>query len=69
MDATRNNAGSGEVSALGRGLRGAYQRAQGSAFGLNVSLDSRRRNRDGGRWVGWGILAHNLRQIARRQAA
>jgi IS5 family transposase len=34
------------------------------AFGLDVCLDH---GEEGfGRWVGWGILAHNLRQIARR---
>jgi transposase, IS5 family len=35
------------------------------AFGLDLCLD---RGEEGmGRWVGWGVLAHNLRQIARRQ--
>jgi transposase, IS5 family len=37
------------------------------AFGLDVCLDHGEEGM--GRWVGWGILAHNLRQIARRQAA
>lgn len=36
-------------------------------FGLDVCLDHGEEGM--GRWVGWGILAHNLRQIARRQAA
>jgi IS5 family transposase len=37
------------------------------AFGLDLCLD----HAEGGmeRWVGWGILAHNLRQIARTQAS
>jgi transposase, IS5 family len=35
------------------------------AFGLDVCLDHGEEGM--GRWVGWGILAHNLRQIARRQ--
>jgi IS5 family transposase len=37
------------------------------AFGLDRCLD----HGEGGfgRWVGWGILAHNLRQICRTQAA
>jgi IS5 family transposase len=45
----------GRISVLGR------------AFGLDRCLDH---GEDGmGRWVGWGILAHNLRQISRTQAA
>jgi IS5 family transposase len=36
------------------------------AFGLGCWLDHGEEGM--GRWVGWGILAHNLRQIARRQA-
>jgi transposase, IS5 family len=35
------------------------------AFGLDVCLDHGEEGMQ--RWVGWGILAHNLRQIARRQ--
>jgi transposase, IS5 family len=45
----------GRISVLGR------------AFGLDVCLDHGEEGM--GRWVGWGILAHNLRQIARIQAA
>ncbi len=45
----------GRISVLGR------------AFGLDRCLDHREEGM--GRWVGWGILAHNLRQIARTQAA
>jgi IS5 family transposase len=37
------------------------------AFGLDVCLDHGEEGM--GRWVGWGILAHNLRQISRRQVA
>jgi len=37
------------------------------AFGLDVCLDHGEEGM--GRWVGWGILAHNLRQISRTQAA
>jgi IS5 family transposase len=37
------------------------------AFGLDVCLDHGEEGM--GRWVGWGILTHNLRQIARTQAA
>ncbi len=37
------------------------------AFGLDVCLDHGEEGM--GRWVGWGILAHNLRRIARTQAA
>jgi IS5 family transposase len=37
------------------------------AFGLDLCLD---RGEEGmGRWVGWGVLAHNLRQISRTQVA
>jgi IS5 family transposase len=37
------------------------------AFGLDVCLEH---GEDGmGRWVGWGVLAHNLRQISRTQVA
>ncbi len=35
------------------------------AFGLDVCLDHGEEGM--GRWVGWGIVAHNLRQVARRQ--
>jgi IS5 family transposase len=45
----------GRISVLGR------------AFGLNVCLDHGEEGMS--RWVGWGILAHNLRQISRGQAA
>src|SRR5215204_4178646 len=45
----------GRISVLGR------------AFGLDVCLDHGEEGM--GRWVGWGILTHNLRQIARTQAA
>jgi IS5 family transposase len=45
----------GRISVLGR------------AFGLSRCLDH---DEEGmGRWVGWGILTHNLRQIARTQVA
>jgi transposase, IS5 family len=45
----------GRISVLGR------------AFGLDLCLDH---DEEGmGRWVGWGILTHNLRQIARTQVA
>ena len=45
----------GRISVLGR------------AFGLSCCLDH---DEEGmGRWVGWGILTHNLRQIARTQVA
>jgi IS5 family transposase len=37
------------------------------AFGLDCCLDHGEEGM--GRWVGWGILAHNLRQIARTQVA
>ena len=37
------------------------------AFGLALCLDHGEEGM--GRWVGWGILAHNLRQTARRQVA
>ncbi len=37
------------------------------AFGLDVCLDHAEEGM--GRWVGWGILAHNLRQISRTQVA
>jgi IS5 family transposase len=37
------------------------------AFGLDVCLDHGEEGM--GRWVGWGILAHNLRQISRGQLA
>jgi IS5 family transposase len=43
----------GRISVLGR------------AFGLDRCLDHGEEGM--GRWVGWGILAHNLRQISRRQ--
>ena len=45
----------GRISVLGR------------VFGLDLCLDHGEEGME--RWVGWGILAHNLRQIARRQAA
>ena len=45
----------GRISVLGR------------AFGLDVCLDHGEEGM--GRWVGWGILTHNLRQISRTQAA
>ena len=45
----------GRISVLGR------------AFGLDVCLDHGEEGM--GRWVGWGILAHNLRQISRAQLA
>ena len=45
----------GRISVLGR------------ALGLSRCLDH---DEEGmGRWVGWGILTHNLRQIARTQVA
>jgi transposase, IS5 family len=37
------------------------------AFGLDLCLDHGEEGM--GRWVGWGILTHNLRQIARTQVA
>jgi IS5 family transposase len=37
------------------------------AFGLDCCLDHGEEGMN--RWVGWGILAHNLRQISRTQAA
>lgn len=37
------------------------------AFGLDVCLDQAEEGME--RWVGWGILAHNLRQTARTQVA
>jgi IS5 family transposase len=45
----------GRISVLGR------------AFGLDRCLDYGEEGM--GRWVGWGVLAHNLRQIVRTQAA
>ena len=45
----------GRISVLGR------------AFGLDLCLDHGGKGME--RWVGWGILAHNLRQISRTQAA
>jgi IS5 family transposase len=45
----------GRISVLGR------------AFGLDCCLDHGEEGMS--RWVGWGILAHNLRQISRTQAA
>jgi transposase, IS5 family len=45
----------GRISVLGR------------AFGLDVCLDHAEEGME--RWLGWGILAHNLRQIARTRAA
>ena len=45
----------GRISVLGR------------AFGLDVCLDHGEEGMS--RWVGWGILAHNLRQISRTQVA
>jgi transposase, IS5 family len=45
----------GRISVLGR------------VFGLDVCLDHAEEGME--RWVGWGILAHNLRQIARTQVA
>lgn len=45
----------GRISVLGR------------AFGLDRCLDHGEEGM--GRWVGWGILAHNSRQISRAQAA
>lgn len=43
----------GRISVLGR------------VFGLDVCLDHGEEGME--RWVGWGVLAHNLRQIARKQ--
>ena len=37
------------------------------AFGLDLCLDHGVEGME--RWVGWGILAHNLRQISRTQAS
>jgi transposase, IS5 family len=37
------------------------------AFGLSCCLDHGEEGM--GRWVGWGVLAHNLRQISRTQIA
>ena len=45
----------GRISVLGR------------AFGLDLCLEHGEEGMS--RWVGWGILAHNLRQIARTQLA
>ena len=45
----------GRISVLGR------------VFGLDRCLEHGEEGM--GRWVGWGILAHNLRQISRTQAA
>jgi transposase, IS5 family len=45
----------GRISVLGR------------VFGLDLCLDHAEEGME--RWVGWGILAHNLRQIARTQLA
>jgi len=45
----------GRISVLGR------------AFGLDVCLDHGEEGME--RWVGWGILAHNLRRISRTQVA
>jgi IS5 family transposase len=45
----------GRISVLGR------------AFGFDLCLDHGEEGME--RWVGWGILAHNLRQIARTQVA
>ena len=45
----------GRISVLGR------------AFGLDLCLDDAEEGME--RWVGWGILAHNLRQISRTQIA
>jgi IS5 family transposase len=45
----------GRISVLGR------------AFGLDRCLDHGEEGM--GRWVGWGVLAHNLRQIARTKVA
>lgn len=45
----------GRISVLGR------------TFGLDVCLDHGEEGME--RWVGWGILAHNLRQISRTQVA
>lgn len=45
----------GRISVLGR------------AFGLDVCLDHGEEEME--RWVGWGILAHNLRQTARTRVA
>jgi IS5 family transposase len=45
----------GRISVLRRG------------FGLDCCLDHGEEGME--RWVGWGILAHNLRQIAQRQVA
>jgi hypothetical protein len=36
-------------------------------FGLDLCLDHGEEGME--RWVGWAILAHNLRQISRRQVA
>jgi transposase, IS5 family len=43
----------GRISVLGR------------AFGFDLCLDHGEEGME--RWVGWGILAHNLRQISRTQ--
>jgi IS5 family transposase len=45
----------GRISVLGR------------VFGLDLCVDHGEEGME--RWVGWGILAHNLRQTARRQVA
>lgn len=45
----------GRISVLGR------------AFGFDLCLDHGEEGME--RWVGWGILAHNLRQISRTQVA
>jgi len=45
----------GRISVLGR------------AFGLDLCLDHGEEGME--RWVGWGILAHNLRQISRTRVA
>jgi IS5 family transposase len=45
----------GRISVLGR------------AFGLDRCLDHGEEGM--GRWVGWGVLVHNLRQISRRGVA
>lgn len=45
----------GRISVLGR------------AFGLDRCLDQGEEGM--GRWVGWGVLVHNLRQISRTRAA
>jgi transposase, IS5 family len=46
---------------------GKLSERRNRAFGLDVWLDHAEEGIE--RWVGWGILAHNLRQTARTQVA